>query len=126
MLEVRSKQEIGSLVANNKISFNVEEGVLWALSVPMVQAKLLSLTVSQVCIDLLQEELVSGYRYYQFTSYKVARLGAVRTFQIVHSLKEMSVFDNVLIGAYLRKRYRKSTRAHRAMYRNMLLKKIKG
>jgi branched-chain amino acid transport system ATP-binding protein len=29
-------------------------------------------------------------------------LGAVRTFQVVHPLKEMTVLDNVLVGAFLR------------------------
>lgn len=34
-------------------------------------------------------------------SYRIARMGAVRTFQVVRPLKEMSVFDNVLVGAFL-------------------------
>ena len=34
-------------------------------------------------------------------SYRIARLGAVRTFQVVRPLKDMTVFDNVLVGAFL-------------------------
>ena len=37
-------------------------------------------------------------------AYRIARLGAVRTFQVVRPLKDMTVFDNVLVGAFLRTR----------------------
>jgi branched-chain amino acid transport system ATP-binding protein len=35
-------------------------------------------------------------------SHSVARLGVARTFQVVRPLKEMTVFENILVGAYLR------------------------
>ncbi|MEA3507495.1 MAG: ATP-binding cassette domain-containing protein, partial [Synergistota bacterium] len=48
-------------------------------------------------------------------AYKVARLGAVRTFQIVHPLKDMTVLDNVIVGASLREK--RMTRARETALR---------
>ncbi|NLL61797.1 MAG: ABC transporter ATP-binding protein [Candidatus Atribacteria bacterium] len=106
MLEVcEVSKKFGSLVANNKISFNVEEGSIVGLIGPNGAGK----TTLFNCITGMYRP-TSGRVSFQgiditnLPPYKVARLGAVRTFQIVHSLKEMSVFDNVLIGAYLREK----------------------
>lgn len=106
MLEVcEVSKKFGSLVANNKISFNVEEGNIVGLIGPNGAGK----TTLFNCIAGMYKP-TSGRVSFQglditnLPPYRVARLGAVRTFQIVHSLKEMSVFDNVLIGAYLREK----------------------
>ena len=50
-------------------------------------------------------------------SYEVCRLGLARTFQIVQTLKEMTVEENVMTGAFLHTR---STRAARAAAREIL------
>ena len=98
-------KKFGSLVANNKISFDVEEGNIVGLIGPNGAGK----TTLFNCITGMYKP-TSGRVSFQglditnLPPYKVARLGAVRTFQIVHSLKEMPVFDNVLIGAYLREK----------------------
>lgn len=106
MLEVREvSKKFGSLVANNKISFDVEEGNIVGLIGPNGAGK----TTLFNCITGMFKPTSGRVRFQgiditNLPPYKVARLGAVRTFQIVHSLKEMSVFDNVLIGAYLREK----------------------
>jgi len=92
-------------VANDKISFNVEEGNIVGLIGPNGAGK----TTLFNCITGIYKPshgkvIFNGLDITNLPAYKVARLGAVRTFQIVHSLKEMSVFDNVLIGAYLREK----------------------
>ncbi|MCF0247087.1 MAG: ATP-binding cassette domain-containing protein, partial [Synergistes sp.] len=46
--------------------------------------------------------LLNGSDVTNLPSYKMARLGVARTFQVVRPLKEMTVFDNVLVGAYMR------------------------
>lgn len=92
-------------MANDKISFNVEEGNIVGLIGPNGAGK----TTLFNCITGIYKPshgkvIFNGLDITNLPAYKVARLGAVRTFQIVHSLKEMSVFDNVLIGAYLREK----------------------
>lgn len=106
MLEVREvSKKFGSLIANNNISFDVEEGTIVGLIGPNGAGK----TTLFNCITGMYK-ITAGKISFQglditnLPPYKVARLGAVRTFQIVHSLKEMSVFDNILIGAYLREK----------------------
>jgi branched-chain amino acid transport system ATP-binding protein len=106
LLEVHGiTKKFGSLVANNKVSFNVEEGNIVGLIGPNGAGK----TTLFNCITGIYKPsngkiIFDGSDITNLPAYKVARLGAVRTFQIVHSLKEMSVFDNVLIGAYLREK----------------------
>ncbi len=106
MLEVREvSKKFGSLIANNNISFDVEEGTIVGLIGPNGAGK----TTLFNCITGMYKTTAGkisfqGLDITNLPPYKVARLGAVRTFQIVHSLKEMSVFDNILIGAYLREK----------------------
>lgn len=106
LLEVHNvTMKFGSLVANNDISFNVEEGQIVGLIGPNGAGK----TTLFNCITGLYQPnegsiVFNGTDITKLPPYKVARLGAVRTFQIVHPLKEMLVFDNVLVGAYLRER----------------------
>lgn len=106
LLEVREiSKKFGSLVANNKVSFDIEEGNIVGLIGPNGAGK----TTLFNCITGIYKPsegkvFFNGIDITNLPPYKVARLGAVRTFQIVHSLKEMSVFDNVLIGAYLREK----------------------
>lgn len=106
MLEVREvSKKFGSLIANNNISFDVEEGTIVGLIGPNGAGK----TTLFNCITGMYKTTAGkisfqGLDITNLPPYKVARLGAVRTFQIVHSLKDMSVFDNILIGAYLREK----------------------
>ncbi len=106
LLEVHEiTKKFGSLVANNKVSFNVEEGNIVGLIGPNGAGK----TTLFNCITGIYKPsngkvIFDGSDITMLSPHKVAYLGAVRTFQIVHSLKEMSVFDNVLIGAYLREK----------------------
>jgi len=106
ILEVNEvSKKFGSLVANNKVSFNVEEGNIVGLIGPNGAGKTtLFNCVTGIYKPSSGQIIFDGTDITFLPAYKVARLGAVRTFQIVHSLKEMSVFDNVLIGAYLREK----------------------
>ncbi|GAB4112484.1 MAG: ABC transporter ATP-binding protein [Candidatus Caldatribacteriota bacterium] len=112
LLEVcEISKKFGSLVANNKVSFDIEEGNIVGLIGPNGAGK----TTLFNCITGIYKPsegkvFFNGIDITNLPPYKVARLGAVRTFQIVHSLKEMSVFDNVLIGAYLREKNTKKAR----------------
>ncbi|MCX7635200.1 MAG: ATP-binding cassette domain-containing protein, partial [Syntrophales bacterium] len=104
LLELREvTMKFGELVANDRVSFAVEEGTIVGLIGPNGAGKttlfncisgLLKPTGGQIIFD--------GKDITGFPPYRIARLGAVRTFQVVRPLKDMPVFENVLVGAYLK------------------------
>ncbi|MEA1939043.1 MAG: ABC transporter ATP-binding protein [Candidatus Caldatribacteriota bacterium] len=104
LLEVKGiSKKFGSLLANDNVSFDVEEGRIVGLIGPNGAGK----TTLFDCITGIYKAskgkiIFSGKNITNLPPYKVTHLGVVRTFQIVHTLKEMSVFDNIMIGAYLR------------------------
>jgi branched-chain amino acid transport system ATP-binding protein len=95
--------KFGALVANERVSFAVEAGSIVGLIGPNGAGK----TTLFNCISGLYKPtggriLFNGEDITGFTPYRIARKGAVRTFQVVRPLKDMTVFDNVLVGAFLR------------------------
>ncbi|MDD2671014.1 MAG: ABC transporter ATP-binding protein [Syntrophales bacterium] len=104
LLEVRElTMKFGELVANDRVSFSVEEGSIVGLIGPNGAGK----TTLFNCISGLYRPtggriLFGGADITGLAPYRIARMGAVRTFQVVRPLKEMTVFDNVLVGAFLK------------------------
>ncbi len=103
LLEVQDvTKKFGELVANDRVSFTVEAGAIVGLIGPNGAGK----TTIFNCVSGLYP-VTSGKIFFDgreitgLASYRIARLGAVRTFQVVRPLKEMTVFDNVLVGAFL-------------------------
>ena len=103
LLEVQDvTKKFGELVANDRVSFTVEAGAIVGLIGPNGAGK----TTLFNCVSGLYP-VTSGKIFFDgreitgLPSYRIARMGAVRTFQVVRPLKEMSVFDNVLVGAFL-------------------------
>jgi len=84
------------------VSFSVETGAIVGLIGPNGAGK----TTIFNCVSGLYP-VTSGKIFFDgreitgLPSYRIARMGAVRTFQVVRPLKEMTVFDNVLVGAFL-------------------------
>ena len=104
LLEVRNlTMKFGSLVACDDVSFNVEKGSIVGLIGPNGAGK----TTLFNCVSGFYKP-TSGRMYFDgeevtnLPAHEVARRGAVRTFQVVRPLKEMTVMDNVLVGAFLR------------------------
>ncbi len=103
LLEVREvTMKFGELVANDRVSFDVEAGAIVGLIGPNGAGK----TTLFNCISGLYRPTggrihFDGADITGLTPYQIARRGAVRTFQVVRPLKEMTVFDNVLVGAFL-------------------------
>ncbi|MCD6362512.1 MAG: ABC transporter ATP-binding protein [Synergistetes bacterium] len=104
ILEVSNlTMKFGELVANKDVSFKVNEGEVLGLIGPNGAGK----TTLFNCITGYYKPL-SGRVYFLgeditgLPPHEIARRGAVRTFQIVKPLKEMSVLDNVMVGAFLR------------------------
>jgi len=103
LIEVRNlTMKFGSLVANDDVSFDIEAGSIVGLIGPNGAGK----TTLFNCISGVYRPTAGSVRFdgreiSRMAAHQVARLGAVRTFQVVHPLKEMTVLDNVLVGAFL-------------------------
>ena len=104
LLEVRNlTMKFGSLLANSDVSFDVEEGTIVGLIGPNGAGK----TTLFNCVAGLYKPaegkvLFDGRDVTGYPSWKMARLGLARTFQVVRPLKEMTVYENILVGAYMR------------------------
>jgi len=103
LLEVREvTKKFGELVANDRVSFTVDAGAIVGLIGPNGAGK----TTLFNCVSGLYP-LTSGRIFFDgreitgLPSWRIARMGAVRTFQVVRPLKDMTVYDNVLVGAFL-------------------------
>ena len=106
LLDVQEvSKKFGELVANDRVSFTVEPGAIVGLIGPNGAGK----TTLFNCISGLfppsaGRVFFDGADVTGLPAWRIARLGAVRTFQVVRPLKDMTVFDNVLVGAFLRTR----------------------
>jgi branched-chain amino acid transport system ATP-binding protein len=104
LLEVRDlTMKFGSLVANSDVSFDVEKGTIVGLIGPNGAGK----TTLFNCVAGLYKPasgkvIFDGLDVTGYPSWKMARLGLARTFQVVRPLKEMTVYENILVGAYMR------------------------
>jgi len=103
LLEVREvTKKFGELVANDRVSFTVDAGAIVGLIGPNGAGK----TTLFNCVSGLYP-VTSGRIFFDgreitgLPSWRIARMGAVRTFQVVRPLKDMTVYDNVLVGAFL-------------------------
>jgi branched-chain amino acid transport system ATP-binding protein len=104
LLDVRDvTMKFGELVANDRVSFTVESGSIVGLIGPNGAGKT---TLFNCITGFLKPTngsiIFDGADITGLTPYQIARMGAVRTFQVVRPLKEMTVFDNVLVGAFLK------------------------
>ncbi|MCE5200972.1 MAG: ABC transporter ATP-binding protein [Synergistaceae bacterium] len=104
LLEVRNlTMKFGSLLANSDVSFDVGPGTIVGLIGPNGAGK----TTLFNCVAGLYKPsggtvTFDGKDITGFPAWKIARLGMARTFQVVRPLKEMTVFENILVGAYMR------------------------
>ena len=96
-------RKFGGLVANNKMNLSVAAGEILALIGPNGAGKSTMFNqVSGVDTPTSGEVLFRGQDVAGKTARDVARLGMSRTFQHVRLLPEMSVLENVAIGAHMR------------------------
>jgi branched-chain amino acid transport system ATP-binding protein len=94
--------KFGSLAANRDVSFTVEEGQTVGLIGPNGSGK----TTLFNCISGLYKPtsgrvMFAGKDITGLPMHSIARMGLARTFQVVRPLNEMTVLENVLVGAYL-------------------------
>lgn len=96
-------KRFGGLVANNEIGFSLNAGEILALIGPNGAGKsTLFNCISAVNPATSGEIKFMGQPITGCDSRKVAQMGMSRTFQHVRLLKNMTVLDNVALGAHLR------------------------
>jgi len=100
ILETRNlSKSFGGVQAVNDLSFNVKEGSITALIGPNGAGKT---TVFNLITGYLPktagEILFKGFRIDGSPSYRIARRGIVRTFQLVRIFPNLTVLDNVLVA----------------------------
>lgn len=94
--------KFGSLVANDDISFSMEQGQIVGLIGPNGSGK----TTLFNCVSGLYKP-TAGKVFFDGADitgtpvYKIAKMGLTRTFQVVRPLKEMTVLENIMVGSYL-------------------------
>lgn len=100
--------KFGNVVANENVSFQVNEGEILSLIGPNGAGK----TTLFNCITGFYAPFSGkiSFRGQNITGMrpnKICKLGLARTFQIVKTLKEMTVGENILTGAFLHTRHMK-------------------
>ncbi len=99
----RARKEFGGLVAVNDLSFDIRDGEILGLIGPNGAGKSTTFGLISGALALTAGEIVfRGESIGSREPYKIARLGIGRTFQHVRLLPQMSVLENVALGAYLR------------------------
>lgn len=102
-------KRFGGLTANADVSFAVERGKIIGLIGPNGAGK----TTLFNCISCYYSAdsgkiLFEGKNITRETPDVICRMGIGRTFQIVRIFKEMTVLENIMIGAFLRNSGRKA------------------
>lgn len=104
LLEVRNlRKAFGGLVAVDDLSFEIREGEILGLIGPNGAGKSTTFALISGGLEPTSGEVVFRDRAIgSRPPWEIARLGIGRTFQHVRLLPQMSVLDNVALGAWLR------------------------
>jgi len=104
LLEVdAARKEFGGLVAVNDVSFQVRAGDIIGLIGPNGAGKSTTFNLVTGVLPLTRGEVrYRGERISGLPSRRIARRGLARTFQHVRMIPEMTVLENVALGAHLR------------------------
>ena len=100
---INVRKEFGGLVAVNDVSFSVSAGQIVGLIGPNGAGKSTTFNLVTGVLPLTGGEvLFRGQSVGQKRSRDIARLGVSRTFQHVKMIPDMTVLENVALGAHLR------------------------
>jgi len=98
-------KRFGGLVAVNQVSFTVGEGEIVGLIGPNGAGKT---TMFNLLVSLYKpdkgEIQFKGEPVHILSSHEIAERGITKTFQITTLFDDMSILDNVVVGAFLRSR----------------------
>ena len=96
-------RSFGGLMAVMDLSFNIEQGEIVGLIGPNGAGKTTTFSMLTGFISPSSGEIVfDGQRINGLKPHHVCHLGLTRTFQIVQPFPDMTVLENVMIGAYVR------------------------
>ncbi|MFH1090336.1 MAG: ABC transporter ATP-binding protein [Pseudomonadota bacterium] len=103
MLELQSVvKDFGGLRAVNNISFQVKPGEIFGLIGPNGSGKTTLFNLINHYFPVTTGKIIfNGRDITKLKTFRIARLGVGRTFQLVKPLKRMSVLDNVVASAFL-------------------------
>jgi branched-chain amino acid transport system permease protein len=106
LLDVRAvRKAFGGLVAVNDLSFTIRPGEILGLIGPNGAGKSTTFALISGALALSAGEIrFRGVPIGSRPPYRIAALGIGRTFQHVRLVPQMTVLDNVALGAYLRGR----------------------
>ena len=114
ILEVKNAtKRFGGLVANEKVTFDVDEGEIVGVVGPNGAGKTTLFNSISGAHALTEGNIIFGGK--DITTMKphdICKLGIGRTFQIPQSLVELKVFENVLIGALCKRNDMDEAMAH--------------
>ena len=101
ILEVKNAtKRFGGLVANEKVTFDVDEGEIVGVVGPNGAGKTTLFNSISGAHPLTEGNIIfDGKDITTMKPHDICKLGIGRTFQIPQSLVELKVFENVLIGA---------------------------
>lgn len=104
-------KKFGNLVANEDVSFTIGEQEIVSLIGPNGAGKTtLFNSISGFYAPTDGKVFFQGKDITGRPSYEICRLGVTRTFQIVQTLKEMTVEENIMTGTFLHTNSRKKAK----------------
>ena len=101
ILEIKNAtKRFGGLVANEAVTFDVEEGEIVGVVGPNGAGKTTLFNSISGAHTLTEGNVIfKGKDITSMKPYDICKLGIGRTFQIPQSLNDMMVYENVLVGA---------------------------
>lgn len=97
-------KQFGGLKANEDISFDVEEGSIVGVVGPNGAGKTTLFNSISRTHDLTSGNIIfDGKDITKLRPYQACHLGMGRTYQIPQALEEMTVIDNIIVGALARR-----------------------
>jgi branched-chain amino acid transport system ATP-binding protein len=105
-------KNFGGLRANNEISFRVEKGELLGLIGPNGAGKTTLFNCISGHVPVSSGQIIfDGTDVTPLKAHDVARLGLARTFQVYAASGDLTVEENVMVGAFMRTRSGERARA---------------
>lgn len=97
------RKEFGGLVAVNDVSFEIKPGEIMGLIGPNGAGKSTTFNLLSGVLSLTSGKvLFHGQDISNWSAHRIAKLGIARTFQHVQLLPDISVVENVALGAHVR------------------------